>query len=196
MKRLALTLSVLLALGIMTSCGDSGSGPDKPTAEEYVTEGWQFFSSGDLVSAETSFNNALATDSAAVEAYSGLGWIYARQKKLSDAVSIWEKGKNRDNNHADINAGLTVVYQAIDELEKCVASGIIVVTAQPDYAFQYDTEINSGLIHGLLASAYYGLQDYTSAAAQMDAAVPADAPHSGQDLPGLLLAIMDFLGIK
>ena len=196
MKNYKYFIILLIPVLFLFSCGDSGSGSKDPTAEDYIVEGWEFFDADDMVSAETSFRNAITTDATVAGAYSGLGWILALNKNFSEAITTWESGIALEANNADINAGLTVVYQATDELEECIASGLKVVNNNPGYSFTHDTDINEALIRGLMASAYFGLQQYDNAATQMDTAVPANAPHSSADLEVLLKAIMDYLGLQ
>jgi Tfp pilus assembly protein PilF len=179
---------------MILSCSSSTE-PEK-SAKDYTEDGWVSFSEQDYTAAEESFTKAIKIDKKMADAYSGAGWSIAYQKRYSEAVSQWRMGINNDAVNADIYAGLTVVYQALDSLAECVESGNKLAALDADYAFQYDANINISLIHGLLAAAHYGLQDYVKAAKEMDLAVPANAPHNSDDLKLLLNSIMDFLGLQ
>ncbi len=195
MKYIILNAALIItALMTLSSCSSSTE-PDK-SAKDYIDDGWVSFADQDYSAAEKNFTEAIKLDKKMTDAYSGAGWAMAYQKRYSEAVSQWRTGINNEAVNADIYAGLTVVYQALDSLAECVEAGNNVVSMESAYVFQYDTKINISLIHGLLAAAHYGLQDYNNAASEMDLAVPADAPHSSNDLKSLLNSIMDFLGLQ
>ena len=185
---------LIIMMAAMFSCEDADE-PVKITAEDYVIEAWEYYLAGDEELALETFDKALDLDDEYVDAFTGFGWIEAGNNNDSLAGVYWEEGKSYDNENSDINAALSVLYQANDQLQACVDAGLIVINNDAGYEFEYMPEINAALLHGLMASAYYALEDYSSAAQQMDAAVPGQAPHSTTDLPALLLSIMNFLGL-
>ncbi len=179
---------------LIFSCSNS-SEPQK-TAKDFTVEGWTSFSDQDFASAENSFFEAIKLDTKMADAYSGAGWAISYQHKYSDAISQWREGLINSEGNADIYAGLTIVYQAVDSLDECITAGTTLVSMDPGYTFEHSEEIDISLIHGIMAAAYYGLQDYASAASEMDLALPANAPHDSNDLNALLKSIMDFLGLQ
>ena len=193
MKYLIKIAAVITAV-MFISCSNSTE-PEK-SAKEITDEGWQLFSQQDYSGAEKKFAEAVKLDKNMADAYGGAGWSIAYQKRYSEAVSQWRTGINNEAVNADIYAGLTVVYQALDSLAECIEAGNKVIALDAAYVFEHDTKINISLIHGLMAAAHYGLQEYENAASQMDLAVPADAPHTSDDLKALLDSIMDFLGLQ
>ncbi len=193
MKYIISIIVIIISLSVL-SCSNSTE-PEK-SAKDYAEEGWKSFDEQDYESAEKSFAEALKLDGKSADAYAGSGWSIAYQKRYSEAVSQWRSGIYKDAANADIYAGLTVVYQALDSLKECVAAGDKLTAMDSGYQFLHDEKVNIALIHGLLASAHYGLQEYDYAASEMDLAVPANAPHRSDDLKALLDSIMDFLGLQ
>jgi tetratricopeptide (TPR) repeat protein len=186
---------VISVLMLVFSCGSS-TGPDK-TAADFVSDGWASFSNHDYAEAEVSFLNAIKADGKLADAYSGAGWSIAYQRdRYSDAIAQWKIGIKNSAVNADIYAGLTLVYQALDSLEECAAAGNKTADLDENYLFKHDERITIRLIHGVVAAAEYGLQNYNRAASQMDLAVPENAPHSSDDLKALLDSIMEFLGLN
>ena len=191
-KRIGI-LSIWLAIGVMACGGGDVNGP--PGAAELVQMGWEAFQAGNYAQAEEHFTNALLTEPGNVEASSGLGWAMALQKDYESALNVWEPAAEKQADHADIQAGLCLVYQVQTRYRECIDAGMVVVNQQPAYSFKYKPEITTSTLRGTMAAAYYGLGDFGNAAAQLDAADPANAPHSTEP-KALLEAIMAFLGLK
>jgi len=185
---------LLIISAIIFSCSNS-SGPEK-TAMDYTKEGWTSYTAQDYDAAEKSFLEAIKLDKAMADAYSGAGWAISHQHNYKDAISQWRTGIANSEGSADIYAGLAVVYHAVDSLDNCISAGKTLVSMNSNYTFEYDNGVDILLIHGVMAAAYYGMQDYANAASEMDLAVSINAPHNSDDLNALLKSIMDFLGLQ
>lgn len=179
---------------ILLFAGCEEAPTDKDKADERVKEGWVLFMEKDYRQALVVFAEAFNYVEDYADAYSGLGWTESMRKQYKSAIDYWGKGIISSPEDVDINSGLALVYHATDQFEKCIAAGEIVVK-NTDYVFDYNQEVTSSLLHGIMASAYYGLNDFQQAASQMDLADPTNAPHSGTDVESLLNAIMNFLGL-
>ncbi|MCK5521099.1 MAG: hypothetical protein KAI81_08295, partial [Candidatus Marinimicrobia bacterium] len=157
---------LIIMMATMFSC-EYIDEPDKKPAEDYVIEAWEYYLAGDKELALETFEKALVKDDKYVDAFTGLGWIEAGNNNGNLAGVYWEEGKSYDNEDSDINAALSVLYQANDQLQACVDAGLIVINNDAEYEFEYMPEINAALLHGLMASAYYALEEYSFAAQQM-----------------------------
>jgi tetratricopeptide (TPR) repeat protein len=195
MKIISNIIIVITSFVIIFSCGNSTS--TEKSAEDYAAEGWELFLKHDYEAAEISFLTAIKEDANLADAYSGAGWAISYQEgRLSEAVLQWEEGVSKEAVNADLYAGLTIAYHALDSFDNCVDAGNQVAAFDANYVFEYNNNITISMIHGILAAAHYGLTDYVSAASEMDLAVPTAAPHSSDDLNELLTSIMDFLGLN
>ncbi len=187
MKRILFLLTI-----VAVGCG----GPnDSNDVSKLLETAWQSFEQGDYRKAEFGFNEVLSRDAQNVEAQAGTGWARAFQRNYDTAIEAWQLGLDVDSTAVDIWAGLCTVYQVTGDFPACIAAGNKVLSLSPNYVFAHKSDIDVNTIRGIMASAHFGLEQFEEAAALMDAADPANAPHS-TDPKRLLEAIMNFLGFK
>ncbi len=182
----------VLLMWVALGCGNPGGAG---SIEEIIAKGWQAFEAGDYVKAEFTFTEVINRDPQNVEGKNGIAWAQAMQRKYEDAIVNWLEAVDLDDSVPDVHAGLCLVYQVQKQFEECIQAGEKALQLAPNYAFAYDQTITANTLRGTMASAYYGLGQYTKAAAMLDSADPANAPHS-TDPAELLQAIMAFLGFK
>lgn len=111
MKKIRLITLLLAAVAVMvfSGCfGGGGIGDYEETADIYKNniEGWNSFHNNELEKAEVLFYRMLAadsTDDVAKEACIGLGWCYARQGDMDQAISFFRQSKSSDT---DVHVGM------------------------------------------------------------------------------------------
>ncbi len=186
------TIAAFLMTLLSFGCGNPGGAE---SIEDLIAKAWQAFEAGDYAKAEFTFTEVINRDPQNVEGKNGMAWAQAMQRKYEDAVVTWLEALDLDDKVADVHAGLCLVYQVQKQFEECIQAGENAILIDPDYVFEHKPDITINTLRGVIASAHYGLGNYEDAAALMDRADPANAPHS-TDPAELLKAIMAFLGFK
>ncbi len=186
---------ILIALVVLAACDSGGNGPATST-DELIQKGWEAFEAGRYSDAIQQFVTVLnLEEKGSVEASMGLGWARAFQRNFDGAINAWLTGRADDNDNADINAGLCLVYHVKSDFANAITAGSQALLTSPDYVFEHKTDITAQTIRLTMAQSYYATGDFSSAASQMDAAFPEAAPHS-RDPETLLNQIMVALGVK
>ena len=186
------TIAAFLMTLLSFGCGNPG-GAD--SIEDLIAKAWESFEAGDYAKAEFTFTEVINRDPQNVEGKNGMAWAQAMQRKYEDAVVKWLEALDLDDTVADVHAGLCLVYQVQKQFKECIQAGEKALQLAPNYTFAHNNDITANTLRGTMASAHYGLGQYSEAAALLDAADPANAPHS-TDPAELLQAIMAFLGFK
>ena len=164
----------------------------QPTPELNLSQGKEYFSSGEYDKALISFQKVLVTNPNNDElamAYAGIGWSRVKMSgSILDGEKDFENGYAARTTNADAKVGLASAYllkdkdhikEAISLLESLgMTSDNSNTTGTYDENFEYKSEINSGIsnarVHALLASCYYYNNESTKAKNQIDIAKRLD----------------------
>jgi tetratricopeptide (TPR) repeat protein len=171
---LLLGLVVVLALG--PGCG-GGGGETAPTetASSRTVEGWTLFEAGDYEGAIEKFARATVLDATYAEAYSGLGWSYARLDTLSTSLTNFGAaiaGSKTGTVLVDSYAGSSPVYRDIETRPSHFDSAAVyasnALSLDRRYIFEHDSDFDWHDLHLIMAQSYFALNDYTAANARVD----------------------------
>ncbi|MDI6792533.1 MAG: tetratricopeptide repeat protein [bacterium] len=159
-------IALAIIISVLAGCGDKGTEPQK-TAEEFTNEGWDAYQEGDYERALEAFNQAVDKDSACTEAYNGLGWANAKSNGLSAAVTNFNQCLSLYSQDMEAKAGLAFVYNAQNQYKDSADKAEEVLEASPDWSFPYDSTLDSGDLHLLLAQNYYALAEFENSLAEV-----------------------------
>jgi tetratricopeptide (TPR) repeat protein len=152
-----ISLSFLL---LFCACGDDGDGVTV-TPEELTDQGWIKFQAGDFDGAAADFNAAIGLDSEYALAYLGLGWAELRRSRAGSAENAFINYMAKSTAQAnDALAGLAFACDAESKLEEAIAYAEDLLTADPQWSFGRDGNINYLDIALILADNYYLTADY------------------------------------
>lgn len=161
-----------------------------------LKRGWTKFENGKYDSAIEKFQQALTIAGENAEAYSGLGWSYARLGLYEIARTEYLNGLAVDDTDPeiilDLQAGLTFLYAVLEQHALSVEMGETVLDEDPDYRFEHDARITAYDVRLQLAHVYFILGSFQECAAHLDILDPAGAPHSAD--PTALFAALSQLG--
>lgn len=178
----------------------SGTGGDNSsTIQAAIAAGWQAFENGDYPAAFAQFDSAIALASVSphyaalgAEATSGKGWAKAYNREFSDARALLASAATDANADAttknDANAGLALVYLALNDFDNAISRSFAVLSGASSYQFAHDGRIDNARLRLVLAQAYFSVGDYNNAASQLDRIDPNNAPHPTD--PAILLGLI------
>lgn len=136
-----------------------------------MEEGWELFNAGVFIGAIDRFQTAADRDATKPEPYLGLGWSYARSEThdLERAISNFQKTQNFalfDPDLEDIlinesNAGLALVYYAMEDFHSCMARIEMVYAADPDFELRADPGVNMHLLMSIKNESNLQIEDIT-----------------------------------
>ncbi|GEM_PF-549461 len=142
--------------------------------QNYLVQGWNYYIKKEYANALTAFNAALQLNDAYGGAYIGRGWYYLKIGSMDDALSDFNTGLELDNTLLIGYIGRSVLYLQQESYAEAIADAIVVIDADPDYVFSYNSDIDHVLARLVLAQAYYATQEYTLAQEQCDVIEPAN----------------------
>jgi tetratricopeptide (TPR) repeat protein len=151
-------LSFLL---LFCACGEDENGGTKVTAEELTDQGWMKFQAGDFNGAAADFNAAIGLDAEYTRAYLGLGWAELRRSRAGFAedafITYLAKSSAQGN---DALAGLAFACDAESKPEEAIAYAEDLLTADPQWSFGQDSNVDYLDVALVLADNYYLTADY------------------------------------
>ncbi|MFH0992355.1 MAG: hypothetical protein V1799_20335 [bacterium] len=185
-------LALLAASGCSTSSDPSAS-QNSDLASEYLMRAWKEFESKRYDAASLLFTDAInsaTTDSVKADGYSGRGWSALLSRKLSNALSDYDKALNISQApepvKIDAKAGRSYAQFAAKDFSGTIASASEVLRLRSSYTFSHASAVTATQVRLLLAQSYFATGQYYQAAQQLDILNPQQAPHSSD--PTLLLA--------
>lgn len=159
-------LLTILAVVVIAGCAGKGAGPEK-TAEELTAEGWEVYKGQTYEEVLDLFNQAVEKNPGYPEAYNGLGWANAKLNRLSAAVTNFSQCLSLDHQNLNAKAGLAFVYNAQNRYSESVIEAKEVLEVDPGWVFPYDSTLDSGDLHLLLAQDYYAQAEFEKSLAEV-----------------------------
>jgi tetratricopeptide (TPR) repeat protein len=168
-----------IALIAMTGCDQEGENipTSAPTIENFNSEAWALFQSGEFESAIADFRNAISRDVSKPEAYLGLGYCYSQLGDFAQAQSNFDfvltLAEEKSEAAVDAMAGKAAAYIASGDDSLAIMFGDKVIDEKGEsYAFRYDPTFTSTDIHLILAQAYFRTGKFTETTEQLDILEP------------------------
>ena len=140
--------------------------PTPPGPEVYIQEGWADLSAGSHDDALDNFDEALVVDPDNIEAAMGKAWslLFIDNGSTLDLMRyLFEKGVSDSTWSADAYCGLSIVTFAQGNYTTAINYADILLSADPNYVFEYFSEINFRDILLVKAQAQYLTQNYIDA---------------------------------
>ncbi len=164
-------LVAALGMALLIGCGsDDSEAPTQPTTAAGLTQqGWAQFEAGNYSGARESFVAAIGLNASYGEAYNGRGWSAMKLRSYAEALGAFDGALEHGLGTADPLVGRAIVVRALEpESHQAViddASGALAL--DPDYHFAHDAEVDWQDVRLLMAHAFFGLQAYDQANAQV-----------------------------
>jgi len=177
----------------------SGTSDESGTINSLIESGWDLFETGNYLEALSSFQDGIAVansnqlyDSLHAEILNGSGWSFAFLREYSNASIDFKKIKNfstaSDLTIIDAKAGLVIVDNILGKYTSVIDNASALLSAEPEYIFLHDINIDYADIRLARAQAYFNTGDFINCALDLDILDPDNAPHS--TLPAELLQFM------
>ena len=119
--------------------------PAPPGSEGYIQEGWAAFSAGLHDNAIINFDDALIVDPENIEATMGKAWslFFIDSEGTLDLMKyLFEKGVSDSIWSSDAHCGLSIVTFAQGNYTTAINYANILLSADPNYVFDYFSEID------------------------------------------------------
>ena len=153
----------------MLACPAEDDPPEEPTPpgpEVYIQEGWAALSAGFHDNAIINFDEALIVDPENIEATMGKAWslLFMDSEGTLDLMKyLFEKGVSDSIWSADAYCGLSIVTFAQGNYTNAINYANILLSADPNYVFEYFSEIDFRDILLVKAQSQYLTQNYIDA---------------------------------
>lgn len=156
------TVMLILGLSLIVLCSACSSWFNDPTpdSEKALQSAWEYFEMTNYDMAYSKFESVISMDPGNSEAYNGRGWCYLLLNDLENAEIDFTTSIDKGYIELDPHAGLAAVYVSSDEFTEAISEAEYVLTQNPDYVFQYASEINYLDMHLILAMAYFHTGDF------------------------------------
>lgn len=180
LKKFMITVMILSCILIISCGGGDGDSSTDPgindmSSDDLLSKGWQKFSGNDYIDAIDYFDKLIERNEYITDAYCGRGWSYMYLDELNIALSNF--------NHClmnapgfevlnDCSAGLSFVFDAMDNPEKCIEYSDAVSS---EWSFQYK-DINYEDILLLRALNYYAMGDFDESLDELQKIFPTFTP--------------------
>ena len=155
---------LLLLLACPTE--DDPPEPEPPGPEVYIQEGWADLSAGSYEDALDNFDVALSVDPENIEATMGKAWalLFVDSGNTLDLMKyLFEKGVNDSTWSSDAYCGLSNVTFAQGNYTAAINYADILLSADPNYVFEYFSGIDFHDILLVKAQAQFLTQNYIDA---------------------------------
>lgn len=153
-----ISLSFLL---LFCACGEDENGGITDTAEQLTRQGWTKFEAGDFNGAAADFHAAIGLDAEYAPAHLGLGWAELRRSRAGfaeDAFITYLAMSSAQGN--DALAGLAFACDAESKPVEAIAYAEDLLTADPQWSFGHDGNVNYLDVALVLADNYYLTSEY------------------------------------
>lgn len=152
---------IIITLSCFTfSCKEKVNEPPPPDDNLYINQGWEAFSKREYQTALDKFTEAMRMDSSIADAYNGAGWSSGKLNLLDNAVKYFLIGKSKPNSVLDINAGLSIIYNAKKEYNLSISEAFVIFRTNPEWFFSRDTSVNKFDLRIILAENYFALGNF------------------------------------
>ena len=148
---------MFIALLPLLGCGGSTADP--------LSEGWTFYTSGQLQDAHLSFEDAALSGNQ--EGYVGLGWVCIDLDSIPEADRYFQLAAA--DSIADGYAGWSAVLWARSDYSGCILKSDFVLRNDPAYTFDYKPSINAQDMIWYQASSYLHQANYSLCLAKIKA---------------------------
>ena len=129
--------AILVAVG----CGDDPFSSEQK-AVAAMEEGWRAYGVGDYTAATIQFRIAQTSETHRAEASIGVGWTFLRQDVMSHARAAFKEAESNQTHRTDAKVGLAFVAWAAGDYAAVILLSESVTTANPDYRFEDDPQID------------------------------------------------------
>ena len=170
MKRINLFL-LLASLIWVVSCG--GDETADTTYQEFIDQGWDFFSGAQYDSALSRFTAARDYNIQPAEAYTGRGWCYMKLDNLSSAAGEFTIASGGLDPTAELYAGWAFTLNAQKQYAQSNTQATEALLQSPNWIFPHGLNLNDDHLHLLKAENYFALGDYTSSLIEVKAIEPS-----------------------
>ena len=144
----------------MMSCGAADEADT--TYQEFINQGWSFFSQAQYDSALSKFTAARDYNIQPAEAYTGRGWCYMKLDNLSSAAGEFTTATGGLDPTAELYAGWAFTLNAQKQYTQSNTQASEALLQSPNWIFPYGLNLDSDHLHLLKAENYFALGDYIS----------------------------------
>ena len=142
----------------MMSCGAADEADT--TYQEFIDQGWSFFSQAQYDSALSKFTAARDYNIQPAEAYTGRGWCYMKLDNLSSAAGEFTTATGGLDPTAELYAGWAFTLNAQKQYTQSNTQASEALLQSPNWIFPYGLNLDSDHLHLLKAENYFALGDY------------------------------------
>ena len=201
--RITILLALVAIVFAATGCDEDTAGLEaERSAESYLQEGWDLFSSGRYEESIIPFNIAVDKEPQEPDAYNGRGWSWAKIGVLDNGRVNFETAIELGLETADPQAGLAVCLRDLEPVDynAVITHALAALEISPDYELARHTSMDWHDLRLILAQAYFDTGLYEDANAQVvtlgGTANPVDIVDGVPDLEqvGLLALEIQDLG--
>jgi len=178
MKSLKL-ITLFLAVFLSAACTE--------WAVDSTNQGWEYFESGDISSARTSFEDATSWDPSYADAYNGLGWCDLLEDYLSSAIGNFKSALSYTTSLVDASAGAAIAATDLGQHSDAVSYADAVINSDPSYLFLHYSKVDIKVIRLVKAKSAAADGDFSTALAEIQVIEPsfsadASTPQGQSDI--------------
>ncbi len=186
--KLAILILVLVSFPMIQNCGGGGGGggtSDVIIAEQLINDGWANMKTGNFVTAQTNFQQALGqslTDAQRIAAHNGMGWALAKQGKIHESIPYFEIAATSVPADKEAKVGLAGAliwrHQTTEDYKR--AAELLGNMPPEQFSSPHSAlALNSAKVHALAALAYALSGDMVMAKTYINKAAALDSMMVG-----------------
>ena len=139
----------------------------KHSYQSALTEGWNFFESGEYHSADSLFSLSIPLSGLNAESFNGRGWSKGRLGNSDGAIDDFISGiiiefLTDDSTNIEMRAGIAFAYNAAERFEESIVYALDIVEKDTVWTFPHDTSVTTNDLLLLLAINYFNIADFDS----------------------------------
>lgn len=148
---------IVFAVSLLAGCGGGGSDPD------YVAEGWDAFTIGNLSNAHDQFSTAYLKNPENSEAAHGFAWTLLKLDSLDRSLFFFETANALSaSDDPDILAGWSFALNASKNYNESNMKSDLALSANPSWQFTYGFGLDAIDLHLVQAENYFALGNFSS----------------------------------
>ena len=190
-RKILILILVLMSFPMIQNCGGGGGGGGGPgggdvvVAEQMITNGWDQISRGVYSTAQSYFQQALATtlsESQRIDANNGLGWALAKNGKVIESIQYFEIAAPKED-EAKVGLAGALVFRHQTTMDYTRAAEMLGNMPPEKFTSKHSIlGINgspAAKVHALAAIAYALAGDKTNAKTYINKAAALDSSYLG-----------------